>query len=215
MRALVACEFSGAIRDALIKRGVDAWSVDLLPGEGHNVHRHVQDDVMKVLGIEWYDQPNNTGYTFPDGVTRWQNHWDMLIAHPSCQYLANSGVRWLYNKDGSDNVDRWNKMYEAADFFYKLLNCDVPRIAIENPIIHKHSNLPKPTFVCQPWWFGHGETKATCWWLRGLQPLKPTNIVEGRQARVHRMPPGPDRWKERSRTLPGVAAAIADQWGKP
>lgn len=134
-----------------------------------------------------------------------------MIAHPPCTYLANSGVRWLHTQDG-----RWPKMEAAAEFFKRLLNAPVERIAVENPIIHGHAKYiieADQDQTIQPWMFGHGETKATCLWLKNLPPLVPTNIVEGREPRVHHASPGPDRWKERSRTLPGIAKAMAEQWG--
>jgi len=184
---LIACEFSGVVRDAFLARGHDAWSCDLLPTEKPGPH--YQGDV----------------YGF------WRQSWDLLIAHPPCTYLANSGVRWLYNADGSYNTERWAAMQEAAAFFWSLFHAPVARICIENPIPHKHANLPRYTQTIQPWQFGHGETKRTCLWLRGLPPLKPTDIVSGRQPRVHHAPPSKDRWKERSRTYPGIAAAMAEQ----
>src|SRR5690606_24704723 len=136
-------------------------------------------------------------------------------AHPPCTYLANSGVRWLY-KDGEPDEDRWLRMADGAEFFRALLNAPIPRIAVENPIMHKYARAivgRAPDQYVQPWQYGHPETKATGLWLKGLPLLTPTNIVEGREPRVHHASPGPDRWKERSRTLPGLAAAFADQWG--
>lgn len=188
MKILVACEFSGIVRDAFRKRGHDAWSCDILPTEADPTY-HLQCDVLEIL-----DQG-----------------WDMMIAHPPCIYLANSGVRWLYA-----NPRRWEKLKEAAEFFKALWNANIPRIALENPIPHKYARdlIGVPySQVIQPWQFGHGETKATCLWLKNLPPLKPTNIVDGRENRVHRMPPGPNRWRERSRTFHGIAEAMAAQWG--
>lgn len=190
MRVLVACEFSGVVRDAFAARGHDAWSCDLLPSERPG--QHIERDVLGVLG---------------DG-------WDLMVAHPPCTFLANSGVRWLYGGKGREfDIDRLCEMELAAEFFRKLLNAPIPRVAVENPIPHGHAKLPRYTQTCQPWQFGHGETKRTCLWLRNLPPLVPTNIVDGRTQRVHRMPPGPDRWKERSRTFAGIARAMAEQWG--
>jgi site-specific DNA-cytosine methylase len=131
--------------------------------------------------------------------------WDMLIAHPPCTHLAVSGARWF--------KDKAQEQAEALDFVRALMAAPIQRIAIENPISIISSRIRKPDQIIQPWQYGHGETKATCLWLKGLPPLTPTNIVEGREARVHRMPPGPDRWKERSRTFPGIAHAMAGQWG--
>lgn len=181
MRVLVACEFSGTVRDAFSRLGHDAWSCDLLPSEtqGH----HYQGDVRDILG----------------------QHWDMMIAHPPCTHLAVSGARWF--------KDKRREQAEALDFVRMLLHCNIPRIALENPVSIISSRIRKPDQIIQPWQHGHGETKATCLWLKGLPLLKPSNIVDGRHARVHLMPPGPDRWKERSRTYPGIAQAMAEQWG--
>ena len=181
MRVLIACEFSGVVRDAFAMRGHDAWSCDLLPAE--NGGKHIQGDVLAVLD---------------DG-------WDLMVAHPPCTHLAVSGARWF--------KDKQKEQAEALDFVRALLDAQTSRIALENPISVISSKIRKPDQIIQPWQFGHGEVKATCLWLKGLPKLEPTKIVEGRTARVHRMPPGPDRWKERSRTLPGIAAAMANQWG--
>ncbi len=200
MRVLVACEFSGIVRDAFVARGHDAVSVDLLPSERPGPH--IEDDAVKMA------------YMLDDV--------DLLIAHPPCTYLANSGVRWLHGGKGATlDDDRYARMIEAASFFSRLLEAPVPRIAIENPVMHGmgreaiHDMCGGPDVVqtIQPWMFGHGETKATCLWLKGLPPLVPTNIVDGRTPRVHHARPGRDRWKERSRTLQGIADAMADQWG--
>src|SRR5690606_20568836 len=177
MRVLIACEFSGAVRDAFIRRGHDAMSCDLLPTEVPGPHH--RGDVRDVLG---------------DG-------WDLLVAHPPCTHLAVSGARWF--------KDKQQEQAEALDFVRMLLDAPIPRIALENPISIISSRIRKPDQIIQPWMFGHGETKATCLWLKGLPALVPTEIVEGREARVHKMPPGPDRWKERSRTFFGIAEAMA------
>ena len=181
MRVLVACEFSGTVRDAFSSRGHDAWSCDLLPSE--TAGQHIIGPVEMVI---------NQG-------------WDLMIAHPPCTHLAVSGARWFKDKLPEQEL--------ALEFVRLLFSAAIPRIAIENPISIISSRIRKPDQIIQPWQFGHGETKATCFWLKGLPLLVPTNIVVGREARVHRMPPGPDRWKERSRTLIGVAAAMAEQWG--
>jgi hypothetical protein len=181
VRALIGCEYSGRIRDALIRRGHDAMSCDLLPSETPGPH--IQGDVLEVLG---------------DG-------WDLAVFHPPCTHLAVSGARYFYRKQ--------KEQAEALEFVRRLLAAPIPRIALENPISIISSRIRKPDQIIQPWQFGHGETKATCLWLKNLPKLVPTNVVEGREARVHRMPPSPDRWKERSRTYLGVAEAIADQWG--
>ena len=184
MRVLVACEFSGIVRDAFAARGHDAWSCDLLPCERGG--QHIQGDVILHLN---------------DG-------WDVMIAHPPCTHLAVSGARWF--------KDKKQEQADAIRFVESLWNAGIFRIAIENPvsILSTRSILGKPTQIIQPWQFGHGEVKATCLWLKNLPKLTPTNIVEGRHARVHREPPGPDRWKNRSRTYQGIADAMAEQWGK-
>ena len=133
------------------------------------------------------------------------NFWDLMIAHPPCTHLAVSGARWF--------KDKQKEQAEALDFVRFLLNAPIPMIALENPISVISTKIRKPDQIIQPWQFGHGETKATCLWLKGLPPLLPTNVVEGREAKVHRMPPGPDRWKDRSRTYQGIADAMATQWG--
>ena len=183
MRVLVACEFSGVVRDAFRARGHEAFSCDLLPTEGDKEF-HIQCDVKMWLADE---------------------DWDLMIAHPPCRFLAVSGARWF--------KERQKEQAESLDFVRMLMNAPIPRICIENPISIISSKIRKPDQIVQPWQFGHGETKATCLWLKNLPPLKPTNIVEGREARVHREPPGPDRWKNRSRTFPGLARAFAEQWG--
>lgn len=181
MRVLVACEFSGTVRDAFAARGHDAWSCDLLPTEKPG--QHIQGDVTAVLG---------------DG-------WDLMVCHPPCTHLAVSGARWF--------AEKVTEQAEALEFVRTLLDAPIPRIALENPVSIISSRIRKPDQVIQPWQFGHGEVKATCLWLKGLPKLRPTNIVEGREPRVHRMPPGPDRWRERSRTFAGIGQAMADQWG--
>lgn len=182
MRVLVACEYSGRVRDAFIARGHDALSCDLLPTESPGPH--YQGDVRDLLS----------------------DSWDLLIAHPPCTHLAVSGARHFFRKQ--------REQREALDFVRLLLCAPVPRIALENPVSVISSRIRKPDQIIQPWQFGHGETKATCLWLRGLPPLVPTDVVSGRENRVHRMPPSPDRWKQRSRTFQGIADAMADQWGR-
>lgn len=181
MRVLVACEYSGTVRDAFIRGGHEAMSCDLLPTEQPGPH--YQGDVRDVLG---------------DG-------WDLMIAHPPCTHLAVSGARWFKLKAA--------EQAESLDFVRTLLAAPVPRIALENPVSIISSRVCKPTQTVQPWMFGHGETKATCLWLKNLPPLTPTDVVPGREQRIHLMPPGPDRWRERSRTFAGIAAAMAAQWG--
>jgi hypothetical protein len=195
MRVLVACEFSGVVRDAFRARGHDAVSCDLLPSERRGPH--IVGDVRAILH---------------DG-------WDLLIAHPPCTFLANSGAKHLYlgcRRENGAACDRWANLGHAAAFFLAMLRAPIPRIAVENPIMLGHVrrlfDLPAPSQTIQPWAFGHPETKATRLWLRGLPRLVPTRIVEGRDARVHREPPGPERWRNRSRTYLGIAAAMAEQW---
>ena len=186
MRVLVACEYSGIVRDAFIKRGHYAMSCDLLDTERPGPH--YKGDVKDLI--------------YESGVP-----WDLMIAHPPCTHLAVSGARYFAEKiaDG--------RQQEALEFVRFLMAAPIPRIAIENPISIISSKIRKPDQIIQPWMFGHGETKATCLWLQNLPPLCPTTIVSGREARVHNMSPGPDRWKERSRTLQGIADAMAAQWG--
>mgnify|MGYP000620805408 CR=1 FL=1 len=184
MRVLIACEYSGTVREAFRKRGFDAWSCDLLPTEIPG--NHVQGDVLEVL---W-------------------DAWDLIIAHPPCTHLAVSGARHFAEKR------KTGVQQSALEFVRELLSAPIERIALENPVSIISTAIRKPDQVIQPWQFGHGETKATCLWLKGLRPLVPTNIVSGREARVHRMPPSPDRWKERSRTYLGIADAMAAQWGE-
>ena len=179
MRVLVACEFSGIVRDAFIKKGHDAISCDLLPTEKPG--RHYQTNVLDIID---------------DG-------FDLMIAHPPCTHLAVSGARWFKEKIADGRQQR------AIDFFHALAYCRIHKIAIENPIGIMSRIYRKPRQIIQPWQFGHGETKATCLWLKNLPNLEPTNIVEGREARIHRMAPGPNRAKERSRTYRGIADARA------
>ena len=201
-RVLIACEYSATVRDAFRARGHDAWSCDLLPTEG-DPRWHIQGSVFEPRPgrsemVEWGDVP-------PPVIGM---GWDILIAHPPCTHLAVSGARHFAEKQAS------GVQQEALEFVQLLLDAPIPMIALENPISIISSRIRKPDQIIQPWQFGHGETKATCLWLKNLPKLVPTNIVEGREARVHRMPPGPDRWKERSRTFAGIAKAMADQWGK-
>lgn len=151
-----------------------------------------------------------------DAATVVQQGWDLVIGHPPCTYLANSGVRWL-KSEGSIDRPRLEKLIEGAAFFRRMLTANARHVAVENPIIHRWAKelcgVGRPDQVIQPWQFGHGETKATCLWLRNLPPLRATNIVAGREARVHRMPPSPDRAAKRSETYKGIAEAMAAQWG--
>lgn len=182
MRVLVACEFSGIVRDAFAARGHDAWSCDLLPSE-----RAGQHFIGDALDCAFMAGP-----------------WDLLIAHPPCTHLAVSGARWFKEK--------LVEQFQALQFVRELLAAPCKHIALENPISIISSKVRKPDQIIQPWQFGHGEVKAICLWLKGLPKLVPTQIVEGRIARVHREPPSPERWKNRSRTYQGIANAMAEQW---
>jgi hypothetical protein len=181
MRVLVACEFSGVVRDAFAALGHDAWSCDTLPSE--TTGQHYQGDVRDFLCAGW----------------------DLLIAHPPCTHLAVSGARWF--KDKAD------EQAHGLGFVLQLLSAPIERIAIENPISILSSHWRRPDQILQPWQYGHGEVKATCLWLKNLPKLQPTHIVAGREPRVHFASPGIERWKERSRTLAGIAGAMAAQWG--
>lgn len=205
-RVLVACEFSGTVRRAFRALGHDAWSCDLLPAEDGSEF-HYEGDVMRM-------------------AFHVESVWDLMIAHPPCTYLTRTGWSWV-NKPDSDTLPlkgepRRKAAFKAAAFFKALLNAPIARICVENPRPIVHVGLPPHTQVIQPWQFGHGETKATCLWLKNLPPLVPTHMrddlfaqpePDGREQRLHRLPPGPDRWKERSRTFTGIAEAMAAQWG--
>jgi hypothetical protein len=181
MKVLVACEYSGVVRDAFIKAGHDAVSCDLLPTEQPGPH--IQGDAVKAA---------------------YSGDFDMMIAHPPCTDLAVSGARWF--------KDKKDKQKSSINFFMMLARAPIKRKCIENPVCIMSSRYRKPDQIVQPWMFGHGETKATCLWLYNLPLLKPTNIVSGREQRIWRLPPSEDRWKLRSKTYPGIAEAMADQW---
>ena len=184
LRVLIACEYSGTVRDAFAALGHDAWSCDLL--ESERPGNHIVADVLGLL---------NRGFD-----------WDIMIGHPPCTHLAVSGARWFPEKQ--------EEQKEALDFVRALLSAPIPHIAIENPVSIISTKICKPSQCIQPYQFGHGETKRTCLWLKNLPKLQYTNIVEGREQRIWKLPPGPDRWKERSRTFPGIAEAMAKQWGE-
>lgn len=193
MNILIGCEFSGIVRDAFRENGFNAVSCDLLPTERDGPH--IQDDLLAVIH---------------------RCKWDVLIAFPDCTFMCNSGVRWLYKdgrKENGPDPERWLKLGAASNFFWRLWRSGIPHIALENPVPHQYAGLPPFTQSIQPYEFGHGETKRTCLWLDRLPPLLPTLHVAERRPRVHYASPGPDRWRERSRTLPGIAAAMAVQWG--
>lgn len=196
-RVLVACEFSGVVREAFRALGHDAYSCDILPAEDGSPY-HMQGDVMQVLARD------RAARKFPNAYSP-RYAWDVMIAHPPCTHLAVSGARWFKDKRAEQAA--------ALSFVQALMNASIPCIAIENPVSIISTALRKPDQIIQPWQFGHGETKTTCLWLKGLPKLRPTNIVDGREARIHKMPPSEDRWKERSRTYAGIAAAMAAQWG--
>lgn len=189
-RILIACEYSGVVREAFRRRGHEVVSCDLLPSDD-NSPCHIQGDIIEIL--------------------KYNPVWDLMIAHPPCTFLTNSGVRWLHEREG-----RWDEMRAGAEFFKKLMNQpNISRIAVENPIPHKYALEiigRKYDQIIQPWQFGHGETKATCLWLKNLPRLVPTKIVEGRVGYVHSLPPSKDRWKLRSRTYEGIAEAMVEQW---
>lgn len=183
MRVLVACEFSGTVRDAFTKLGHEAMSCDLLPTESEGWH--YQGDVRDVLHYEW----------------------DLMIAHPPCTHLSVSGAKHFQQKR------KQGLQQQAYSFVRELSKSEIPKIAIENPISVLSSLWRKPDQIIQPWQFGHGETKATCLWLKNLPKLEPTKIVEGRSDRIHKLPPSKYRWKLRSKTYEGIAKAMAEQWG--
>jgi site-specific DNA-cytosine methylase len=182
MRVLVACEFSGRVRDSFAKLGIDAWSCDILPTDSPG--NHYQCDVFDVIKLGW----------------------DLMIAHPPCTHLAVSGAKFFAEKRAD------GRQQAALEFVRKLMAADIPRICIENPISIISTEIRKPDQIIQPWMFGHGETKSTCLWLKNLPKLEATNIVEGREAKIHKMPPSADRWKMRSLTYQGIADAMAWQW---
>jgi len=182
MKVLIACEFSGVVREAFRARGHDAWSCDILPPDDGSPFHH-QGTVLTIL----------------------ENDWDLMIAHPPCTHLASSGAGWF--------KDKVNEQLWGIAFFMAMVNAKIDKIAVENPIGIMSSKYRKPDQIIQPWQFGHGETKATCLWLKNLPLLTPTNIVEGREQRIHKMPPSADRAKLRSITYAGIAQAMALQWG--
>lgn len=200
LRVLIACERSAIVRDAFRARGHDAWSCDLAECEGDPTY-HLQCDVRTVLA----------------------NGWDLMIAHPDCTYITNSGVQWLWNVPRKPKPGvlygppRWEALDRACGFFKELLNAPIPKIGAENPIPHKYAiERIGRTYDqrIQPYDFGHGETKATCLWLKNLPPLISTLRVQEREQRVFKEPPGPNRWINRSRTYQGIADAMAEQWGR-
>jgi len=190
MKILIGCEFSQVETKAFRERGHEAYSCDILPTEG-NPDWHIQDDVLKHL----------------------DENWDLAILHPECTFLTVSGNRWMKPEYQERFPNRPQQIKDAIEFFMKLVNAPIPKIAIENPIGIMSTVYRKPDQIIQPYQFGHPETKATCLWLKGLPKLTHTNIVGGREARIHKMPPSKDRGKERSRSYAGIAKAMAEQWG--
>ena len=193
MRVLIACEFSGVVRNAFAKRGHDAWSCDLLPSDTPG--QHIQGNVLPLL----------------------DDHWDLMVAHPPCTYLSASGLHWNKRIPG-----RLDETMHALNFVHQLLDARIPRIALENPIGAISTAIRKPDQIIQPWQFGHPESKATCLWLKGLPKLEPTNVLSlppsGRWANQtptgqNKLGPSADRWKKRSVTYQGIADAMAAQWG--
>lgn len=196
LKVLVACERSGIVREAFRKLGHNAWSCDIVPADDGSEY-HLQCDVLTVL----------------------DNGWDLAIFHPPCQYLCNSGVRWLVAKDGNLITKRFLLMRNACRFFAALYDAPINKVCIENPVMHKHARqylealgVPSRSQTVQPWQFGRGETKATCLWLKNLPLLKPTNIVPGREQRIWKLPPSTDRARLRSITYQGIADAFAQQF---
>jgi len=190
MRVLVACEESQTVCLAFRSRGHEAYSNDIIECSGGHPEWHLQMDALEAVKLM---------------------DWDLMIGHPPCTRLCNSGVSWLAKRD------LWDEMEQAAKFFKKLLDADIPRIAGENPIPHKYALEiigRKYNQLIQPWMFGHPETKATCLWLKNLPPVMPTDLRFGREQRLHRLPPGPDRAKLRSKTFQGIADAFAEQYGR-
>lgn len=183
MKVLIGCEFSGIIREAFKKKGHDSWSCDLLDTEIPG--NHIKGDIKNTLNKKW--------------------SWDLMVVHPPCKYLAVSGARWFkYRRE---------EQKKALNFVRFLMDAPIEKICLENPISVISTQIRKPDQIIQPWMFGHGETKATCLWLKNLPKLEPTNIVEGREGRIWREPPSPERWKNRSRTYQGIAEAMSNQWG--
>ena len=213
MIVFVGMETSGMVRRAFQAKGIETYSCDLLPSDdngeemvyspdGLPLGRHLVGDVFETLDNLWLN-----------------DLWPSLaIFHPPCTRLCNSGVRWLDNPPpGKTREQMHEELAQGAELFSRCLNINIDRVCVENPVMHKYAKQAiwgyrHPVQSIQPWQFGHGEVKRTCLWLNGLMPLRPTNIVDGREAKVHRMSPGPDRWKARSKTYPGIAQAMADQW---
>ena len=194
MKILVACEESQAVTLSLRQQGHEAYSCDIKDTTGSNPEWHIKGCALKEA---------------------YSGRYDMMIAFPPCTYLAVSGARWMYNKDKSINQERAKKQREALDFVQRLMDAPIKHIAIENPVSVISSKIKKPTQIIQPWQFGHGETKKTCLWLKGLPKLVPTDVVEGREQRIWKLPPSKERSTLRSKTFKGIAEAMAQQWTQP
>ena len=208
MNVLVACEESQRVCTAFREKGHNAFSCDILPCSGGHPEWHIQGDVLKILNP--YELPFGgevIEFRTMDGTDYVIEKWDLIVAFPPCTHLAASGARYFEQKrkDG--------RQQQGIDFFMEFTKADCEKIAIENPIGIMSTHYRKPDQIIQPWMFGHGETKATCLWLKNLPKLEPTNIVDGREQRIWRMPPGPERAKERSKTYEGIAKAMANAWG--
>ena len=191
-KVLVACEYSGTVRDAFTKAGHHAVSCDLLPSETGTGQQ------AGLFGGPLYHYQGSVLDILDDG-------WDLMVAFPPCTHLCVSGARWF--------KDKAEEQADALEFVRTLLNADIPQIALETPVGVISTQIRKPSQYGQPWQFGHGETKKTGLWLKNLPLLTPTNVVSGRADRIHKMAPSPDRWRERSRTYQGIADAMAQQWG--
>lgn len=208
MNVLIACEESQVVCKAFRERGHAAFSCDIQPCSGGHPEWHIQGDVMPLLNGASDDFYCRIDFCTQNGdwhALPWK--WDLIIAFPPCTHLAVSGARYFKEKRAD------GRQQEGIDFFIKIVLADCPLIAIENPVGIMSTYYRKPDQIIQPWMFGHGETKATCLWLKGLPLLKPTNIVEGRFPRVWKMAPGVNRAKERSKTYLGIGTAMAEQWG--
>lgn len=229
MNVLIACEESQRVCTAFRERGHNAFSCDILPCSGGHPEWHIQGDVLEILEPTPYEEcvldPIN--FETMDGKTHIiDGKWDMIIAHPPCTYLTNAGARWLW-AGGVLNEERYKKGIEAKKFFMRFMEADCPRIAVENPIPSAVYELPAYTQIIQPYEYGHPNTKKTCLWLKGLEPLKPTSVVEPVKGRRFQQKSGnwryscwemdqrggKERARERSKTFPGIARAMAEQWG--
>ena len=201
-KLLVACEESQTVCAAFRRIGWEAYSADILEPSGGHPEWHILGDVLPLIN-------GQCSFQTMDGTEHEiAGRWDMLIAFPPCTHLAASGARWFPDKRAD------GRQQSAIAFFMQFINADCDRIAVENPVSIMSTEYRKPDQTFQPWQFGHGESKKTCLWLKNLQPLKPTNIVDGREQRVWKMPPSADRARNRAKTFPGVADAMAAQWGR-